>query len=292
LNPAEHDDPSWLLRLPELRMIDVTYGPLVLEGTTPRVIDLPGRSCFYHLRHGSARLVIDGVAGPAIKLAAGASIALHDGRSHRWQTDEGSTTCELIGGSLDRRHTALPDHTVHPLMLLPADAQPYAEIVRHSIEVMALDLQRPRCNDAIGRRCAEIIGLAMLQYMQSQLNEVGDIPPAVRQDVPLLRAWTAFLADPAKPWTVASLAQAACISRTAFANRFGKVTGATPLATLRWLRIRYAADMLRNTRAPLADIALKVGYGSEVALMRAFRREMGTTPTRFRAEAMRLGIDR
>jgi AraC-like DNA-binding protein len=91
--------------------------------------------------------------------------------------------------------------------------------------------------------------------------------------------------DPARPWTVASLAAEAGLSRAPFARRFTALLGRPPLTYLTWWRMTTAARLLRESDAPLAAIAAEVGYGSEFAFAAAFKRRHGVAPGRFRRSA-------
>ncbi|MFZ3497357.1 AraC family transcriptional regulator [Streptomyces sp. 5.8] len=107
--------------------------------------------------------------------------------------------------------------------------------------------------------------------------------------------WAAALADPAvgaalaavhaepeHPWTVASLAARAGLSRAAFARRFHERVGQPPLAYLTWWRMTTAARLLRTTDTPLSVLAARSGYTSEYAFAHAFKRAHGIPPGRFR----------
>jgi AraC-like DNA-binding protein len=90
---------------------------------------------------------------------------------------------------------------------------------------------------------------------------------------------------PEQPWTVAELAAQSALSRAAFARRFAEFTGRPPLAYLTWWRMCTAGRLLRSTGDPLAVIAARVGYSNEYAFSKAFRRELGQSPGRYRASA-------
>lgn len=85
------------------------------------------------------------------------------------------------------------------------------------------------------------------------------------------------------PWTVSELAAVSGLSRAAFARRFTASVGKPPLAYLTDVRLSKAAKLLRQTDDSIARIAEAVGYGSQIALTRAFRREEGVTPGYYRA---------
>jgi len=82
---------------------------------------------------------------------------------------------------------------------------------------------------------------------------------------------------PARAWTVESLAQEACTSRSVLAERFAHLVGCPPMQYLTRWRMTMAAGLLRNERANLARVAEDVGYESEAAFNRAFKREYGVS---------------
>jgi AraC family transcriptional regulator, alkane utilization regulator len=89
--------------------------------------------------------------------------------------------------------------------------------------------------------------------------------------------------DPAHPWNVRMLADAAMMSRSAFAERFRILVGQPPMRYLTELRLTRASRLLRSTDATLSEVARSVGYGSEDALSRAFKNRFGEAPSAFRA---------
>ena len=103
-----------------------------------------------------------------------------------------------------------------------------------------------------------------------------------RADPAVSRALALMQAEPAKRWTVERLARAVGLSRAAFARRFVALSGRSPLRYLTELRLALAASLLENDDASLAEVALRVGYVSEFAFSRAFKRQHGVTPSRFR----------
>lgn len=90
-------------------------------------------------------------------------------------------------------------------------------------------------------------------------------------------------ADPAHPWTVDELAGNVGLSRSAFAQRFSDLLGQPPMQYLARWRLRAAARELRNGKRSLAEVAGTVGYDSEAAFSRAFKREFGLPPASWRA---------
>lgn len=89
--------------------------------------------------------------------------------------------------------------------------------------------------------------------------------------------------DPAYPWTLPVLAAEVGASRSALAERFPKAIGQTPMQYLARRRLEVAASLL-NDGATVAAVARQVGYGSEAAFSRAFKRSTGVTPSAWRGE--------
>ncbi|KLJ00147.1 AraC family transcriptional regulator [Luteimonas sp. FCS-9] len=100
----------------------------------------------------------------------------------------------------------------------------------------------------------------------------------------LRRALVALHEAPARDWSLASLAQVAGMSRSAFAQAFREALGQTPGHYLQGWRIALAQRALRRGR-PLKRIAEEVGYGSEAALSRAFKAQAGLSPRAWRQAA-------
>jgi AraC-like DNA-binding protein len=87
---------------------------------------------------------------------------------------------------------------------------------------------------------------------------------------------------PAQAWTLDDLAKEAGVSRSLLAERFTHLVGIPPIQYLAQWRIQLAASLLRTTKSSLAEIADRVGYGSEASLSRAFKRWVGVAPVVYR----------
>lgn len=85
-----------------------------------------------------------------------------------------------------------------------------------------------------------------------------------------------------RPWTIASLAARVGMSRSAFASRFKTLVGQAPLEYLTRCRMQKAAQLLRESDMKIVEIASRVGYESEGAFNKVFKRHCGATPGRFR----------
>ncbi len=94
------------------------------------------------------------------------------------------------------------------------------------------------------------------------------------------------------PWTIATLADEVGISRSALVERFTRYLAEPPMTYLTRWRLELAAQSLQKTSRGVADIAADVGYESEAAFNRAFKREFGQPPGRYRSEHKALAIQR
>jgi transcriptional regulator GlxA family with amidase domain len=88
----------------------------------------------------------------------------------------------------------------------------------------------------------------------------------------------------AHPWTIAELAREVGLSRTVLAERFRRFLGESPMAYLMRWRLRLGARALMTTTQSVGQVAFDVGYESEAAFNRAFKREYGLPPARYRRD--------
>ena len=88
--------------------------------------------------------------------------------------------------------------------------------------------------------------------------------------------------NPAHPWTIANLAHQVGVSRTRFAERFHQFLGEPPMAYLARWRLKLAAEILVSSNSNVGEVAAEVGYASEAAFNRVFKREFGYPPAQFR----------
>jgi AraC-like DNA-binding protein len=95
-------------------------------------------------------------------------------------------------------------------------------------------------------------------------------------------ALNALHTSPARAWTLEELAHAANTSRSVLAERFQHLVGTAPMQYLTQWRMLLAANLLCRSNAPLARIAEDVGYRTDTAFSRAFRREFGSPPAAWR----------
>lgn len=262
---------------------------------------------------GSAYLELDGVERP-ISVRGGDMVLLPGGTGHtlRDSTDSGVVRIQDIlpcathdshavfshggGGSVTNLLAGrifFKQHQHNPLLSsFPAfihvraedgKADPWLE---SSIRFMASEaLNGGQGAHLIVSRLSEII---FAQAMRHFMREIEHCPESTGwlkalTDPQLARAFTLMHDDPASPWTVAALAEHVGVSRSAFADKFADVTGTTPMQYLTDWRMHCAERMMADASLNLSEIAMRVGYNSEAAFSKAFKRERGLAPGAFRS---------
>jgi AraC-like DNA-binding protein len=139
-------------------------------------------------------------------------------------------------------------------------------------------------SDAMLAKLAEALFVDTLRRYVAGLPEqqtgwlAGTRDPVVGKSLGLLHSQVAH------PWTIADLAEKVGISRSALVERFTRYVSEPPMAYLTRWRLQLAARSLESSSRGVAEIAATVGYESEAAFNRAFKREFGQPPGRYRGE--------
>jgi len=201
----------------------------------------------------------------------------------------GGARCEIMCGN----YTVASPRTHPVLRLLPKVIHvPGREIMTRADlhATMQLILREFSDNDVgsqiIVPRLLEVLFVQVLRHWLDTrpVGEHGWL--GALRDEPIGNALGLMHASPARAWTVRSLARSVGLSRPVFARRFTERVGDTPMGYLRGVRVERAARLLVETADSLAAIATAVGYTSEYAFNRAFRRARGVPPGRFRVRAL------
>lgn len=135
------------------------------------------------------------------------------------------------------------------------------------------------------RRLADVLFVQMLRRWVHSQNSQTKGWLAALHDPQVGKALGLIHADPRQDWTVVSLATAVSRSRSSFAAQFTALVGEPPFSYLTRWRMHTAAALLKNPALPMQEIAERVGYTSEVAFSKAFKRELGKAPGMYRREA-------
>ena len=142
---------------------------------------------------------------------------------------------------------------------------------------------RPGARAVVSQLASALFALMMRAWLEQAAAMPGLF--ALLAEQRLQAALQAMLAEPEKPWTMEELAGLCHMSRATFARVFQKAAGATPAAVLTQTRMARAAGLLAQGRLPVGQIAEQVGYQSEAAFNRVFKRCYGIGPGGYRRSA-------
>ncbi len=143
-------------------------------------------------------------------------------------------------------------------------------------------VERRAGTNALLQRVSEMVFVdGARRYLDSLADETQGWLGALR-DRHVGRAITLMHQDPAAPWTVESLGERVGLSRSALHDRFSSLTGMAPMQYLANWRMQCGARLLREGHASVAAVAQEVGYESEAAFARAFKRATGSPPAAWR----------
>jgi AraC-like DNA-binding protein len=165
------------------------------------------------------------------------------------------------------------------LIHVQGSGSPSAEWLSSSLNLMAAEAGALRPGgETVVTRLADIL---LVQAIRSWLE--GD--PAAQdgwlgalRDRQIGRAIALIQRDPARDWTVALLAHETAMSRSAFAARFTELVGMPAMQYVARWRMHLAVSSLQQEGATVAELALRLGYRSEAAFSRAFKRVIGVSP--------------
>jgi AraC-like DNA-binding protein len=250
------------------------------------VLNAPWRRSFPAREAAGFHVVLRG--GCEIVPADGAPVGLTEGDvaflpRGTGHTITGDAATVLLCGAYDldlaRPHPLLAE--LPRVVRLPADAP--CPSVRAAVGLLDREL------DGAGRPGAPAALTALLDLLLLYLLRAWHDAHAATgwsaalRDPAVGAALRAVHADPARDWTVETLGAEAGLSRAAFARRFTGLVGRPPLGYLTWWRMSVAARLLRGSDLPLRAVAARVGYTSEYAFGKAFKRELGVPPGAYRA---------
>ena len=235
------------------------------------------------LPHGPALAFRDAPGSPAPPLDA--LLARPSGAPRGLHNDgDGERTALVCGG------VAFDDAVPHPVL----DALPPVLVLRGAMRDgtpwLASTLQFLACESRSGRPgAATVMGhLGSVLFVQAVRAALGGTGApgwlGALADPHVGPALRAIHAAPEAPWTVEALGREGGLGRSAFAARFRAAVGEAPMRHVARWRIYHAARLLR-TDATLADVAARVGYESEAAFGRAFKRWTGRPPGALRRAA-------
>jgi AraC-like DNA-binding protein len=233
------------------------------------------------LPHGEDHQLSDPADGPAVPLAALPSQLIGDNAALSRIGGSGAPTLLVCGGVRFAGPIAHPLVELLPRVLLlrrveQGSANEWLETTLAMLGAEAVSL-RPG-TAAIMTRLAEVL---VLQTIRAWLE----------RDVDQQRGWLAALRDPEigqalalmhrraeERWSVTSLAAAVHLSRSVFSERFARLVGASPMRYLTRWRMSLASSWMREDRLSASEVAFRLGYSSEAAFSRAFKRHLHMPP--------------
>ncbi|HWM84704.1 MAG TPA: AraC family transcriptional regulator [Kofleriaceae bacterium] len=229
--------------------------------------------------HGEGHRLSSGPGAPTPRVGQ----LRHEAVSERYailRAGGGGAATTLVCGAVRFDHPAA-HHLVRMLpRLIRVDASSSRQdLIESSVRLMAAEARELRPGgETVITRLADIL---VIQAIRSWIEE----DPAAQtgwlgalHDRQIGRAITLIHRDPARPWTVASLASAAAMSRSAFAARFTELVGEPAMHYVARWRMHVATTWLGEEGAALGEVATRLGYQSEAAFSRAFKRFTGVSP--------------
>jgi AraC-like DNA-binding protein len=290
--------------LAAVRMENAFYGGAHLTppwGFSNRVQD--GGAMFHWLKRGGAWLEVEGEAGLA--LGEGDVVLLASGRKHTLRDAPGSSLSpfrEVMTGSREACATMGASEGAVVLSgcfhFHGSSASPLLRSLPGVMRIASADLpwlhatlQQIHEEESVGggrpgsaailRRLSDILFVQLVRaHLLASPTRGGWLRAVTDPHIGI--ALSALHARPEAPWTVASLAREAGLSRSVFAERFASLAGETPMQYLTRWRMEKATALLRERGEALAAIALRVGYESEASFGKAFKRWFDMAPGEFR----------
>jgi AraC family transcriptional activator of mtrCDE len=249
--------------------------------------------------HGLFHLIDEGVCvvefprgGGSIGLRSGDLVMFPHGSAHTLRSPPDSDagpvanrfTSILCGEFEFATGTRNPLLDALPSWIVVREADSHAQF-RHLARLMAHEARQ----ESFGRQLVldkladALFVMALRHHIAAATERRGLIAALI--DPRLARVLEAMHAEPGRPWTVATLAERAHQSRTAFAQHFNEVLGVGPYQYLTEWRMAEALRLLADPRHSAATIAEKLGYQTEAAFRRAFKKIHGYGPGRARRAA-------
>ena len=173
--------------------------------------------------------------------------------------------------------------TLPPLLVDRAEDDQVSTLIKSTVgQILAMTETAAPGSELMLGRLMELLFVEVLRRYATRLPASAKGWFAALNDPIVGRALQFVHGDPARRWTVDELAREAGSSRTVLAERFHAVLGQAPIEYITCWRMQLAAERIRNGGGSLAAIAADVGYDSEAAFNRAFKRVTGVTPGRWR----------
>lgn len=179
--------------------------------------------------------------------------------------------------------------TLHPLVALMPQVMSVQSLLGRQPEIKPLlaAMEREMAGTRAGAagilaRLADVVAASIVRgWVEAGCDQATGWVEALR-DRRLGRVLSALHRDPGRDWSVAEMAALMGSSRSVFAERFAAAIGMTPLRYVAALRMRLATQWIGRDRVPIDRVARRLGYNSQAAFSRAYKRVMGYPPGRAR----------
>jgi AraC-like DNA-binding protein len=173
--------------------------------------------------------------------------------------------------------------TLPPLLKLNAEQGGAAEWIRSTFQYAAEEVAAGRPgSETVLAKLSELLFVEAVRRYAEALPEGHTGWLAGLADPHVARALALLHRDVTRSWNADELSRQVGLSRSALADRFTRLIGVPPMNYLASWRMHVASQKLRDTSASLAQVADMVGYGSEAAFSRAFKKVFGTAPATWR----------
>ncbi|EDM80625.1 transcriptional regulator, AraC family protein [Plesiocystis pacifica SIR-1] len=194
----------------------------------------------------------------------------------------GAVTHLLTGGLDFELNALLP--ALPPVLSLSAEQAP--DWLAGLSALLVDEAAQPGAgSELVLSRLAELLAVgAIREWLDGGDEESPGLLRALR-DPPIRRSLDLLHRDPREPWTVASLAKAVGLSRSAFAARFQACLGVSPMRYYTRWRMGHAEQWLRDEQRSVEEVADALGYASRAAFTRAFKSALGHSPGQARRRA-------
>lgn len=285
------------------------------EFTAPWGLDLPALpdSLMFHIvTLGECWLEVDHVA--PCRLQVGSFALVPHGRGHRLVSEPGAKAvglfdvptehiseryevlrqggpgapATLICGAVRFDHPAAADllRLLPPVVTIETWRSPDLEWMQTTLRLMASEASALRAGgETVITRLADIL---VIQAVRAWIDQHAEAQPgwlAALRDPHVGRVIQHVHRSPGRPWTVDTMAREAGMSRSAFSARFTTLVGEPAMRFVARWRMHVAMTALRDDHVTIAAVAEQLGYDSEAAFSRAFRRVVGRWPGEVRRSA-------
>lgn len=293
--------------LQDLRLVDGYYCHSELRA--PWGVDFPDLDWagFHYVAEGRCCVLL---GHRTLELEAGDFVLMPQGRAHGLADAPSSprvafsslqldrivpNACRLCAGGPGERTmlvcggARLSGAAAHPLLaqlpeLLLVQEQARAEFdwLRPTLEAMAHEVAHPRHGAmAVITRLADILIVQAIRAWIASCRTTDHGWLAALRDPQVGHSLALMHRQPGREWDIEGLAREVGMSRAVFAERFASLVGQPPKHYLTRWRMHLAGQWLKEERLSLAQVAERLGYGSEAAFSRAFKRHHGTSPGGF-----------